>query len=112
MVRLLATLDEYKEEIKSSKLVVIDFTASWCPPCQMIAPKFAELSEKVKDKATLVKIDVDDNSAASEAAEISCMPTFQFYKDGNKIHEIQGANIDAVTQAIEQFAWLNPSSLK
>ena len=89
MVKELATLDEYNEAIATpDKLVVVDFTASWCPPCQMVAPKFTEHADKVKDYAVLVKVDVDENSETSQAAGITCMPTFQFYKNGNKVHEI------------------------
>ena len=68
--------------LSQDKLVVVDFTATWCPPCQAIAPKFAEHAEEVKAYAVLVKVDVDDNAETAEACEISCMPTFQFYKNG------------------------------
>ena len=40
--------------------VIIDFTAAWCPPCQMIKPIFEQLAEEFKGRAVLVKIDVDD----------------------------------------------------
>ena len=103
MVRMLATKAEFDEVLKGDKLVVVDFTASWCPPCQMIAPKFAELAETVKDHAVLVKVDVDENGETSQAAGISCMPTFQFYKGGNKVHEIQGADFDGVKAKVEEL---------
>ena len=69
----------------------------------MIAPKFAALADEVKDHATLVKVDVDDNAETAQAAGISCMPTFQFYKGGNKVHEIQGANYDGLVAKIEEL---------
>ena len=49
---------------------------------------------------TFVKIDVDDNAEASQAAGITCMPTFQFYKGGNKVDELQGASIDRLKEMI------------
>ena len=103
MPKELATKAEFDEALKDDKLVVVDFTATWCPPCQMIAPKFAELSETVKDYATLVKVDVDANKETSEAVGISCMPTFQFYKGGSKVHEIQGADFEAIKAKIEEL---------
>ena len=103
MVKELATMAEYEEQIKSDKLTVIDFTATWCPPCQMIKPKFEEHAPTVAEYAELVKIDVDANADASQAAGISCMPTFQFYKGGAKIHEIQGADWEGVKAKIEEL---------
>lgn len=102
---MLATLADYNEAIKCAdgKLLVIDFTASWCPPCQMIAPKFAELSESVKDTATLVKVDVDDNAEAAQAAGIQCMPTFKFFKAGAEVHKMEGANYDGLVAKINEL---------
>ena len=103
MPKQLTTKAEFDETLKDEKLVVVDFTASWCPPCQMIAPKFAELSEQVADYATLVKVDVDENGETSTACGINCMPTFQFYKNGNKVHEIQGADFEGLKSKIEEL---------
>ena len=103
MVQQLKTHAEFTETLKSEKLVVVDFTATWCPPCQMIAPKFTEHAETVKDYAVLVKVDVDENEETSQACGISCMPTFQFYKGGNKVHEIQGADWEGLKAKIEEL---------
>merc|ERR1711959_730941 len=103
MVKVLATKAEFDEALKDEKLVVVDFTASWCPPCQMIAPKFAEHAETVAEYAVLVKVDVDENSETSQACGISCMPTFQFYKSGAKVHEIQGADFEGLKAKIEEL---------
>ena len=86
MVKELATLDDYNDAIKGPGLVVVDFTAAWCPPCQMIKPKFEEWATEFEGKATLVKVDVDANSDASQAAGIEAMPTFKFFKDGAEVH--------------------------
>merc|ERR1712086_413705 len=94
MVKQLKTLAEF-DEIKSAsadKLVVIDFTATWCPPCQMIGPKFVAMAEEFGDAVIMVKIDVDENAEAAQAAGIEAMPTFQFFKGGAKIDQIRGAN--------------------
>merc|ERR1719231_721262 len=103
MVKQLKDKAEFDETLKSDKLVVVDFTASWCPPCQMIAPKFAEHAEAVKDYAVLVKVDVDANDETAQSCGISCMPTFQFYKGGAKVHEIQGADFEGLKAKIEEL---------
>merc|ERR1739847_119477 len=82
------------------KLVVVDFTATWCPPCQMIAPKFAALAEELGDEVVMCKVDVDENAETAEACGISCMPTFQYYKDGKKVDELQGASEDELRKKV------------
>ena len=76
MVKELATLAEF-EEVISGHTCVIDFTATWCPPCQHIGPEFVKLAESGEyPNVTFVKVDVDANTEASEKAGITCMPTF------------------------------------
>ena len=48
-------------------------------------------------------MDVDDNPETAEACNISCMPTFQFFKGGQKVQEIQGANFEGLKAAIEEY---------
>ena len=85
MVKMLEDLAAYEEAIKGAGLVVVDFTATWCPPCQMIGPKFVALDGKYEG-VTLVKVDVDANSDAAQAAGIQAMPTFKFFKGGAEVH--------------------------
>ena len=77
----------------TDKLLVIDFTATWCPPCKMIGPKFEAMAGEFTD-CVLKKVDVDANAEAAEAAGIQCMPTFKFYKGGQELTaaKIEGAN--------------------
>ena len=103
MVQQPKTKAEFDEILKSEKLVVVDFTATWCPPCQMIGPKFVELAEKTGDAAILIKVDVDENEDTAQACGINCMPTFQFYKGGSKVHEIQGADIAGVEAKLNEL---------
>ncbi|KAJ8271187.1 hypothetical protein COCON_G00100460 [Conger conger] len=73
------------------KLVVVDFTATWCGPCQSIAPFFKELSEKYSD-VVFLKVDVDDAPDVASFCDIKCMPTFHFYKNSKKLDEFAGSN--------------------
>ena len=81
------------------KLVVVDFTASWCGPCQRIAPVFTQLAEEMPD-VVFVKVDVDENEEVAQQCGISSMPTFQFYKSGKKVHEFSGASAEKIKEAI------------
>eukprot|EP00406_Dinophysis_acuminata_P008971 CAMPEP_0179235008 /NCGR_PEP_ID=MMETSP0797-20121207/13184_1 /TAXON_ID=47934 /ORGANISM="Dinophysis acuminata, Strain DAEP01" /LENGTH=178 /DNA_ID=CAMNT_0020942207 /DNA_START=61 /DNA_END=597 /DNA_ORIENTATION=- len=83
------------------KLVVVDFTATWCGPCQRIAPAFAKMAEEMAD-VVFIKVDVDENEETSQACKISCMPTFQFYKGGVKVDEMQGADESKLREKIAE----------
>uniref|UniRef100_A0A3Q0SXH1 Thioredoxin n=1 Tax=Amphilophus citrinellus TaxID=61819 RepID=A0A3Q0SXH1_AMPCI len=73
-----------------NKLVVVDFTATWCGPCQRIAPAFAADSSNAN--VIFLKVDVDDAQDVSSHCGIRSMPTFQFYKNNQKVHEFSGAD--------------------
>ena len=105
MVKQLATKAEFDDCLANAgeKLVVVDFTATWCPPCQMIAPKFEAKAEELGDAVVMVKVDVDENGETSEACGITCMPTFQFYKNKEKKDEMQGANWDGLVAKIDEL---------
>ena len=72
--------------------LLVDFTASWCPPCQRIAPIFEQLATENADSVILKKVDVDANSEAAQAAGIQCMPTFKVYKNGAESEKMEGAS--------------------
>ena len=100
----LKTKAEFDEALKAAgdKLVVVDFTATWCGPCQRIAPVFVKMAEEMGD-VVFVKVDVDENDETSQACGMSCMPTFQFYKAGEKVHEFSGASEDKIRSAVAQY---------
>merc|ERR1711935_1289467 len=100
-VAQLATKADFTKALADagSKLVVVDFTATWCGPCQRIAPVFTKLAEEMTD-VVFVKVDVDENEEVAQQCGISAMPTFQFYKSGSKVHEFSGASEDKIKEAI------------
>merc|ERR1712146_280452 len=103
-VAQLATKEDFDKCLKDAgdKLVVVDFTASWCGPCQRIAPVFVKLAEEMPE-VVFVKVDVDENDEVAEECGISAMPTFQFYKSGAKVHEFSGADESKIRAAIAKF---------
>ena len=103
MAKYLKTKGVFDEMLKSDKLVVIDFTASWCPPCQAIAPKYEAHATELGDSVMLCKVDVDENEETAQHCEIEAMPTFIFFKGGAKVHQIRGADFDGVKAKIEEL---------
>eukprot|EP00529_Nitzschia_sp_RCC80_P034517 CAMPEP_0113453608 /NCGR_PEP_ID=MMETSP0014_2-20120614/7442_1 /TAXON_ID=2857 /ORGANISM="Nitzschia sp." /LENGTH=99 /DNA_ID=CAMNT_0000345001 /DNA_START=133 /DNA_END=432 /DNA_ORIENTATION=- /assembly_acc=CAM_ASM_000159 len=97
-------MDMFKSEVleaSKSKLVVVDFTASWCGPCKFIGPIFEKLASETPE-ATFVKVDVDDADDVAASCSIQAMPTFHFYKGGQKIAEMMGADQAKLAQLIAQ----------
>merc|ERR1711936_714215 len=93
----------FQTELASAgaKLVVVDFTATWCGPCKRIAPFFDELSTKYS-KAVFLKVDVDQCQETAAANGVSAMPTFIFFRNKTKIDKIQGADNKALEEKIKQ----------
>lgn len=99
--------DEWNEQFQkakdSKKLVVVDFTASWCPPCRFIAPIFAEFAKQMTD-VIFLKVDVDELQAVSEEYEVEAMPTFVFIKEGVIVDSVVGASKDKLHSTIVKHA--------
>ncbi|KAI5957328.1 TRX1 [Candida jiufengensis] len=103
MVQVVTSLSDFNEELKFNGLVVVDFFAEWCGPCKMIAPlleKFAKEYSNVK----FLKVDVDNSSDIAQKYEISSMPTLIFFKNGEQVQKVIGANPSAIKQAIASNA--------
>lgn len=89
-------------EIPSQGLVVIDFSATWCGPCQRIAPIYEQLSEKFST-ITFLKADVDESEELAGEYSVMSLPTFVFMKDGVLVNRIEGANVTAIGEALSML---------
>ena len=95
-------LAQFKQLI-AGKNTVVDFTATWCPPCQRIKPFFESLSTKYP-KVQFLKVDVDENSETSEEYNISAMPTFKVFVNGQSKDELVGANTAQLEAMVKKYA--------
>ncbi|CAG8732904.1 9664_t:CDS:2, partial [Dentiscutata heterogama] len=102
-IKTINNLAEYRELIASKKLTVVDFHATWCQPCHMIAPVFNELSSKYRH-ANFAKVDVDQVQDVSETARVTSMPTFKFFKNGQEVAQLVGANANELRRLVAQHA--------
>jgi len=75
---------------KSTVPVLVDFWATWCGPCQMIAPVLDEIAKEQGDSVKIVKVDVGNNSALASRFNIQNIPTLLFFKDGEIKDNIVG----------------------
>ena len=84
----------------AGKLFVIDFTATWCGPCKMIAPFFEEMSVEFGDACVFLKVDVDEGGEIAQAYSVMSMPTFLFIKDGKIVDRFSGASVEKLRQTV------------
>jgi peptide-N4-(N-acetyl-beta-glucosaminyl)asparagine amidase len=85
------------------RLVVVDFYADWCGPCRMIAPAFENLSNEFTD-VIFIKVNVDHARSIAGTYQITAMPTFIFFRDGNEVERLRGADPNRIRQLIQQFS--------
>lgn len=95
--------DNFESEVSNSKEpVLIDFWASWCVPCKIIAPIVEELSEELKGKVKVAKANVDDNPELATELSVLNIPTLILFKGGKELSRIIGVNSkEAIKAKIE-----------
>lgn len=76
---------------QSAGLTVVDFWATWCAPCRMIAPVLEQLAEEYAGKARVAKLDVDTNVRTASRFQVRSIPTLLFFKDGKVVDQVIGA---------------------
>lgn len=82
---------EFRDKVENgSGVAVVDFFATWCGPCKMLAPVFAEAGEDMKEEATFYKLDIDESLEIAQQFGVSSVPTMIVFKDGKPVNQIVG----------------------
>ena len=93
----------FEQEVeKSDRLTIVDFWATWCGPCRMIAPVLDQLATEYEGKMKVTKLDVDANIKTGSRFNVRSIPTLLFFKGGKVVDQMIGAapktNIEAKVQ--------------
>lgn len=83
-------MSSFNEIIKSDKPVLVDFFATWCGPCQMLAPVLKEVKTNLGERVSIIKIDVDKNQAVAAQYQVRGVPTMILFQKGKQLWRQSG----------------------
>ncbi len=94
---------DFDKVVTGGTPVVVDFGATWCGPCQALAPYIEKMADEYAGKAVIAKVDVDDEPDLAARFGIISVPTVLFFKGGKKVDSISGNQPDAIRSKIKNL---------
>ena len=96
-------METFDKALEEGKLMMVDFWAEWCGPCQMLGPVIESLADRYEGRAVIGKINTDEEQALAMSFQITGIPTVIFFKDGKEIDRLEGVMPpDAFIQVLEK----------
>eukprot|EP01060_Flectonema_neradi_P002720 TRINITY_DN1172_c0_g1_i1.p1 TRINITY_DN1172_c0_g1~~TRINITY_DN1172_c0_g1_i1.p1 ORF type:complete len:148 (+),score=33.64 TRINITY_DN1172_c0_g1_i1:75-518(+) len=93
--------DDFDALIKGEGMTVVDFFTTWCPPCKMLAPKLADMSEEFQN-VKFIAVDAEKFPSLASRYQVKCYPTIVFLVGSNRVSTIEGANVGKIKDTIQQ----------
>ena len=94
--------ENFEDLLKSKELLVVDFFATWCGPCKILAPTIEELAKKADNGVRIAKVDVDENEELATNYDIQAVPTIIFFKNAQEVNRITGVvSLEKIEEIIE-----------
>ena len=102
--RQLVSTDDFDQTVASGSIpAVLDFGATWCAPCQALAPEVDRMADEYDGRVLVAKVDVDKSPDLATQFSVMSVPTILFFKDGQKIDQITGNFPDQIRARIESL---------
>ena len=95
---------EFDSLIASEGLVVVDFTAQWCGPCKLVAPRMDRLASDYADRLQVFKLDLDANKGLAKRFGIRSIPAVMMFRKGELLETLVGVkNYEEYTKTVDQY---------
>lgn len=95
-------METFGDVIKNKQPVLVDFHATWCGPCKMMAPELERFAQNNSDKLRVIKIDIDRNQQAAQQYNIQGVPTLILFREGKVLWRQSGAmNAQQISDAVK-----------
>jgi len=104
MKEILINSEEQFEDVIEDGVILVDFYASWCGPCKMLAPFIEEIAEEYEGKVKVCKVDVDEVGTLAQKFNVHSIPTLMYFKDG-KLKDVNVGFQDkkAIESVLEKY---------